>query len=240
MAAQKRWGQPWLGFCDGGLNPLDRSAKAMKQEVLWMTGVLRPPRGGERGLREWERPVGTPFGSQRSDASGSGLLVSCSVVVPIFTSRSLAGTSHHLTAAAPCGPGQVSRGCRDRCEGEGAARYALGDALYWQELARLSRVPREGLPRLWPDLAWAWASKSLSNTFLLFSGVLERNSLLEPVGGGMAVSGWLAAPRSPPGSRWSRSGFRLGASLEHLACEGRCGDSTSGAKGQDLGSGRSS
>lgn len=114
-----------------------------------MAGVLRPPRGGERGLREWERPVGTPFGSQRSDASGSGLLVSCSVVVPISTSRSLAVTSHHLTAAAPCGPGQVSRGCADRCvEEEGATRYALGGALYWQGLARLSRVPRQGLSQL--------------------------------------------------------------------------------------------
>lgn len=46
-----------------------------------MAGVLRPPRGEERGLREWERPVGTPFGSQRSDASGSGLLVS----VPLWS-----------------------------------------------------------------------------------------------------------------------------------------------------------
>lgn len=63
----------------------------------------------------------------------------------------------------------------------------------------------------------------------------------------MAASGWLAvsdklaAPRPPSpaaaagqGRDWSR------ASLEHLACEGRCGDLTSGAKGQDLVSGRSS
>ena len=65
-------------------------------------------------------------------------------------------TSHHLAAAAPCGPGQVSRDCADMCEGEGAARSALGGALYRQELARLLWVPREGLLPRGPDHDGAW------------------------------------------------------------------------------------
>ena len=54
--------------------------------------------------------------------------------------------SPHCGCALRSWPG--FRGCADRCEGEGAARYALVGALYWQGLARLSQVPREGLPPL--------------------------------------------------------------------------------------------
>ena len=147
-----------------------------------MAGVLRPPRGGERGLRESGRPVGTPFGSQRSDGSGSGLLVSCSVAVPISTSRSLAGTSHHLTAAAPCGPGQVSEVVRTGVRAKGPLDTRSWAPSTGRDWPGCHRSPGKVFRRSDLTLLGPGRRKSLSNTFLLFTGVLDRNSLLEPVG----------------------------------------------------------
>ena len=81
--------------------------------------------------------------------------------------------------------------------------------------------------------------KSLPNTFL-FKGSLKAKFTARTCWKSHK-SGWLSpAPQSPPGGRCSSPEFCLGGHLEHLACEERCRDSTSGAKGQDLVSGRSS
>lgn len=147
-----------------------------------MAGVLRPPRGGERGLREWGRPVGTPFGSQRSDGSGSGLLVSCSVVVPISTSGAWQGRRITSLRLRPAVLARFPEVVRTGVRAKGPLDTRSGAPSTGRDWPGCHGSPGKVFRRSDLTLLGPGHRKSLSNTFLLFSGVLDRNSLLEPVG----------------------------------------------------------
>ena len=116
-------------------------------------------------------------------------------MVPIFTSRSLAVTSHHLAAAAPCGPGQVSRDCADRCEGEGAARSALGGApSTGRNWPGCCGSPGKAFRRADLTLLGPGCRKSLPNTFLLKASLkakfTARTCWKSHESGWLSLAGW--------------------------------------------------